>query len=338
MTIGCFRGLALLALIAAAIPGAGPAAAQAPGPLAHSDRVRLAEVRRLARSIGERLWPGWRQPPLAVLLVTDSAEFLVGHPRPSGDFSPLGYDKSLGQEVWTRPARFSPTLLATFPAVAGVPTIVVGTAERTGRSSTGWVLTLLHEHFHQEQYSRPGYYDGVARLGLARGDTTGRWMLEYPFPYDSLPVQQAMRGLGRALHAVLGLGPNDRARTLSGIARARDALRTALAPDDYRYLEFQLWQEGVARYFEYAVARAAAELGSPSAEFASLPDHEPYVRAAERIRRDLMRELMALEPGRDRRVAFYALGAGLALLLEETRPDWKLDYVRQPFVLAGLVP
>jgi hypothetical protein len=64
-------------------------------------------------------------------------------------------------------------------------------------------LTLLHEHLHQWQYSQPDYYAGVARLGLARGDTTGRWMLDYPFPYDSAPVRQAVHTLATALAGAL---------------------------------------------------------------------------------------------------------------------------------------
>lgn len=172
---------------------AAPAAAdaQAAPALSPPDRVRLAEAIRLADAVCETVWPGWGRAAMPVLLVTDSAEFLVGHPRPSADFVRLGADPLLRREVWTRPPQFSPTLLATFPAVGGLPTIVIGSAERTGKSSTAWVLTLLHEHFHQWQYSQPDYYAGVTRLALARGDTTGAWMLNYPFPYDSVPVQQA---------------------------------------------------------------------------------------------------------------------------------------------------
>jgi hypothetical protein len=71
-------------------------------------------------------------------------------------------------------------------------------------------------------------------------------------------------------------------------------VRTRLAPSDYRYLEFQLWQEGVARSIEYAAARAAA-----------------------------------------RRIAFYLLGAAIALLLDNTRSGWKRTYTEQPFTLAA---
>lgn len=327
--------LGLLLLGAAAAPALG--LAQGKPQLRQPDRVRLAEAMRLADRLCDQLWPGWGRTTLQILLVTDSAEFLLGSPHPTPGFASLGHDSLLRREVWTRPRQFSPTLLATFPAVGGVPTIVIGSAERTGKSSAGWVLTLLHEHFHQWQYSQPEYYAGVARLNLARGDTTGQWMLDYSFPYDSVPVQQAMRHLANALRRALDARLSARVKALDHVIAAREALRSGLTATDYRYFEFQLWQEGVARFMEYAAARAAAELREPSTEFRSLPDYQAYSRTADSARRSVRRELEQLDLGRQRRVAFYPIGAAIALLLEETRPDWKRAYAEQPFALGTLL-
>jgi len=217
-----------------------------------------------------------------------------------------------------------------------VPTVVIGSAERTGKSSTAWVLTLLHEHFHQWQFSQPDYNGGVSRLGLARGDTTGQWMLDYPFPYDSAPVQEAMRSLAAALVQALEAQSETRGRALQAVSESRDRLRKLLTADDHRYFEFQLWQEGGARFIQYAVARAAAATGEPSADFRRLPDYEPYGQAAEDAIRGLRSELEKLDLARQRRVAFYPIGAALALLLDETREDWKQEYTRRPFRLPDL--
>ncbi|MFL5496816.1 MAG: hypothetical protein ACJ8DC_20750 [Gemmatimonadales bacterium] len=299
--------------------------------------MRLTEARRVADHVCEQLWPGWGETAFQVLLVGDSAEFLLGHRRPPGDFARLGYDAVLGSEVWTRPRQFPPTLLATFPAVGGMPTVVIGSAERTGKTSTAWVLTLLHEHFHQWQYSQPDYYAGVSRLDLAHGDTTGQWMLNYAFPYDSASVQQAMRGLATTLVRTLDAPPKARGLALKDAVDARDILRRRLTAADYRYFEFQLWQEGVARFIEYAAARAAAGIGQPSAEFRSLPDYEPYSRAADSVPPSLRRELEQLDLARQRRTAFYPVGAAMALLLDRTGFDWKRAYARRPFALAALL-
>ena len=316
-----------------------PAAGQMPTeqrPARH-DRMRLAEVFRLAEGVRARIWPGWELTPLSVLLVTDSAEFLTGHPRPDGDFAPLGYDTLLAKEVLSRPRRLPSNLLATFPAVGGLPTIVVGTAERTGLSSTSWVTTLLHEHFHQWQASLPGYYAGVAALDLARGDSTGRWMLDYPFPYDSVTAQRAVRSLARELARALASPGEDRAEAVKGVIAARDALRSALSSSDWRSLEFQLWQEGTARFVERAVAREASRSGTPSAEFQGLPDYEPYAEAAADHHERLRAQLLELDLGAQERLAFYPLGDAIARLLERVRPDWRQTYAERPFALAALL-
>jgi hypothetical protein len=315
------RHLLLVATLAMPTLGEGQGAPRLSGP----DRVRLAEAFRLADRVRAEVWPGWERTPMAVLLVTDSTEYLVGHPRPTSEFAPLSRDSVLGREVLWRSRRFPPTLLATFPAVNGVPTIVVGTAERTGKSSSAWVLTLLHEHFHQWQSSLPDYYGRANALGLARGDTTGQWMLDYPFPYDSLPVQFAMKALATSLA---------RGDSRETITRQRQALRRTLSPDDDRYLEFQLWQEGVPRYVEIAAAEAAAGAGEPSEAFRRQPDYVPYADLAARLRRDLGRQLTDLSLGRERRVAFYPLGAALALLLERSDGSWKSRYRQDLFTLS----
>jgi hypothetical protein len=329
------RLLGLVLLAVAGLPAEGHAQTSVRLPV--DDRIRLAEARRLADQVCERIWPGWGRTAFPLLLVRDSAEFLVGHRPPAGEFATLGYDGIIRSVVWSRARRFSPTLLATFPAVGGVPTVVIGSPARTGKSSTSWVLTLLHEHFHQWQYSQPDYYAGVSRLDLARGDTTGQWMLEYPFPYDSAPVQRAVQSLASALARALDSPPAAAVESLRVVVHARDALRSRLRAADYRYFEFQLWQEGVARFIEYAVARAAATAGKPSPEFRRLADYEPYTRAAHNGPAALRQELERLDLVRDRRVAFYPIGAAVALLLERTRADWKQAYARRPFALAVLL-
>jgi hypothetical protein len=263
---------------------------------------------------------------MAVLLVEDSTEYLVGHPRPTSEFALLGRDTVLGRDVFVRPRRYPPTLLATFPAVADISTIVVGSAERTGKSSAEWVLALLHEHFHQWQSTLPDYYAKANALGLARGDTTGQWMLNYPFPYDSVPIQQAVRALAASLA---------RAEPIETITRRREALRRILSPDDDRYLEFQLWQEGVPRYVEIVAAEAAAGAGEPPEAFRRLPDYEGYAEVAKRLRSRLGSELAELNLGKDRRVAFYSVGAALAMLLDRSDSSWKRRYQERLFSLLS---
>ena len=315
-----------------AVPQQARAQSSAPAGLSTADRVRLAEARRLIGAVADSVWPGWSGAPSAVLLVTPEREFLLWHPRPSADFERIGHDSLLASDVYARPRRFPPTLLATFPAVSGVPTIVIGTAEQTGRRSTAWVLTIAHEHFHQWQNSQPEYYAGVAALDLAGGDTTGMWMLNYPFPYTTPAVSAEFDAVARALRAALRDSVTaNRDRHAMAIDGARRRLRGALGAPDLRYLDFQLWQDGIARYTEYAVARLAASRYQPSDAFRALPDAEPFALVADRLWREIVEtESVSLT---NQRVAFYPVGAALGLWLDRSDPAWRRRYFERMFSL-----
>lgn len=313
-----------------------------------ADRVRLAEAFRLAAAVGDRVWTDWNRAPFAVLLVTPDHEFLLRHPAPSSDFTRIGYDALLATEVFVRSRVFPPNLLATFPAIADVPTIVVGQPTNTNQTSTRWVLTVLHEHFHQLQYFQPGYYLGVAALDLARGDSTGMWMLNYPFPYDSPPVEARFAAWTRALDTVLAarLPTSELERDTTGrdpfvhaVTDARGQLRAVLSAEDDRYMAFQMWQEGVARYTELQVAHLAAAPGyAPSEAFRALPDYTEYAAAAGAIEQSVCAGLANLDLSRSKRVAFYAAGAATALVLDAAVPGWRAHYLAQNFSFEQLLP
>ena len=168
------------------------------------DRIRLAEAFRLEEKLSEKVWQNWRKTPLAVILVTPEHEFLIRHPAPSADFTDIGYDKLLKSKIYRRKRIFNPSFLATFPAVGGVSTIVVGQAENTWvKTSTPYVVTILHEHFHQMQDSQTDYYKDVSALGLANGDETGMWMLNYPFPYSDKKISENFANLASQLAKTL---------------------------------------------------------------------------------------------------------------------------------------
>lgn len=302
--------------------------------LPRADRLRIAEAFRLADVVGDSIWPASTSAPFALLLVTPENEFLIRHPAPSADFTFAAYDSLLGGEVFVRPRVFPPTLLATFPAVSGVPTIVIGEPALTGKRSTAWVLTVLHEHFHQLQQSRPGYYDGVAGLDLAHGDQTGMWMLNYPFPYDSTPVQARFREFA---HSLAGTTSSQIADPVA-VAVTRNQLRTSLSPADYRYLAFQFWQEGVARYTELQVARLATRRYAPTSDFQALPDYTSFADEAVSLEREIRDGTVAAALGASKRASFYPVGASAALMLDVAAPGWRSRYFALGFSLDPELP
>ncbi|HEX8847286.1 MAG TPA: hypothetical protein VF791_21765 [Pyrinomonadaceae bacterium] len=302
--------------------------------LARDDRIRLAEAFRIGEKLGDRVWKGWSKAPFAVLLVTPEYEFLVRHPQPTKDFTALGYDPALKSEIYFRKRVFQTNLLATFPAVGGVSTIVVGQPANTdAKSSTRWVITLLHEHFHQMQDSQKDFYAEVNALALSRGDQTGMWMLNFPFPYASEEVTRQFAVLRSALAEAVSSGKKDFPEKLAAYLAARKSFQALLAPDDYKYFSFQLWKEGVARYTEYRIAKAATASYKPSKEFAALKDFSSFQDHAEALHSRILADLKNMSLSDRQRTAFYPFGAGEALLLDRANPKWQRRYFTEKFFL-----
>jgi len=303
--------------------------------LTSADRLRLAEAFRLFDSMHDAVWHEWSRAPFAVLLVTTENEFLLRHEKPTDDFKPLGDDPVLKTPVCVRPRKYDVSLLATFPAVGAVPTVVIGQAENTtAKTPTAWVVTLLHEHFHQWQYSQPGYYAAAEALGLTGGDQTGMWMLNYPFPYTDGDVAAKFDALSRSLAAVLELqGKPKFNERYSVYVRERSAFKDSLKQNDYKYLAFQEWQEGIARYTEYKVARWAEEHYQATEEFKRLADYSSFNSLADKILDGIRSKLTAPQLAKDQRTAFYAFGAAEGLLLDAVRPGWHESYMKEQFSL-----
>lgn len=326
-------------ILAAALAAGLIVAASAQKPnVSEEDRIRIAEGRVIADQLGDRLWTGWNEAPFAVLLVTDTHEFLIGHPAPTADFELLGYDSLLQSNVFARRRVYDPEMLATFPAVDGVPTIVIGqTANTEASHSTRWVMTLLHEHFHQWQMSQPDYYAAVDSLGLSGGDQSGMWMLNYAFPYDDTEVAEAFDAMCRRLaNAVEDDGSQQ--ETLAEFLNAKERFRETLADDDYRYFCFQVWQEGISRYTEYMIAASAEAAYQPTQAFLSLPDFVSFGEDAEITREMIRTELAKMSLKKDRRTAFYFVGAAEGMLLDRVNPGWRARYLQEPFNIDAYYP
>lgn len=304
--------------------------------LPSNDRIRLAETFRLAEKIGDRVWPQWSRAPFAVLLVTPNYEFLLRHPKPSSKFVMLGYDPMLKSDVYYRKRTFPITFLATFPLDnTMISTIVVGEAENTWvKTSTPWVITLLHEHFHQLQDSQAGFYEEITKLNLSRGDNTGMWMLNFPFPYDRRDVQDQFARMSQLLVDALHASKSDQTKKLSSYLAERKRFQDMLSPEDYRYISFALWKEGIARYTEYHAARIAAERYRPTREFKALNDYRPFGEVAKQTWDTAIDHVLNEKLGETRREVVYPFGATEGFLLDRVNPGWRSRYFVDKFDLG----
>jgi hypothetical protein len=297
------------------------------------DKIRIKEAMEIASRSGDSLWENWSNVPFTLLLITSKSEFLINYPDTPTGFKSLGFDSLLQWEVYYRGRKFDARLLATFPVVGSTNTIVVGQPENTGLSSGSWVITLLHEHFHQYQYSQPGYYDGVAALDLAGSDNTGMWMLNYPFPYENDTIGKEYNNLVQLAKETAFSKENKFNSKFQSLKEEQEKFRRLLSKKDYAYFSFQLWQEGIARYTEYKMTRMIMNNFKSSYDVAGLKDFVPYDSLYKELMSRLVEEADSLRLDQDKRVCFYSMGALIGLILDRVNPKWHDMYFKEKFYL-----
>jgi hypothetical protein len=289
------------------------------------DAVRIGEFYRLASQVQNQIWPNWSQTPAPLLLVTQDREFLTHYPDPPQDFKPGG------DGFYSRPRQFPTSLLATFPAFGPPSVIVIGEPKNTtSKTSTPWLITLMHEHFHQLQNAQPGQFQAALDLGLSRGDTTGMWMLNYPFPYEKPEVARTFANLRDLLLRALREPRDKEFKYLADqYLKQRKKFLAQLSQDDRKYFSFQLWQEGIARYTEIMAAEAAADY-QPTAAYTALSDFEPFTAYAAKARTETLDELERADLAKWKRTVVYSFGAAEGFLLDRLSPKWKGEYFKHP--------
>lgn len=298
-----------------------------------ADKIRIREAINISQQFGEKIWTHITQVPFIVLLVTEEHEFLVNHPNPSEDFQLSEEDDFLKTSIYYRARQFAPNLLATFPAVNGLSCIVVGTPENTNKTSSEWIITLLHEHFHQYQNSLTGYFKSVDSLNLSGGDNSGMWMLNYPFPYTKMEVVAAYKPYTQTLYeAVKAIGQADFEQKYAYYKSAREEFKNRLSMLDYAYFSFQLWQEGLARHTEYLFLTLLDKY-QPSTELAALSDFMPFVKLKDQTYEAELNKLQNLELDKAQRICFYSLGFAEGLLLDRINPSWRDSYWLEKFYI-----
>lgn len=294
-------------IAAAVLAGAAGIALATPAP---ADLRNIAFSTAIVQRVGDSVWPGWGQTPFQIDLVTANGPALINVAKPFA------------------PPPFANTLEATL-ILDTAPIVVIGEPQFThAKTPVRWSVTLLHEHFHQWQQSWPGYVKAVASLDLAHGDKTGMWMLNYAFPYSDPRVDAAYGAMSNSLaDAIEAAGTPAFTGAVQKYLTARDTFKALLAPDDYRYFTFQCWQEGAARYTEIAVARRAVQAHATDRSFLSDAQAADLQQDAGSTYAGVLKRLRWLPLAQEKRVDFYAVGAGEALILDTISPGWRDRYL-----------
>ncbi len=291
-----------------------------------NDIDNIAEAVNIIKTYGGKLWPNYNKISYSTLLVTDSIEFLFNHPEPGKEFKPNGYSNKLNTEVYTRDITLNRGILACF-GIDKIPTAIVGTPKNTDRSGVEWIITLVHEYFHQYQ-STSEYYKMVDELDLKGDCKTGMWMLNYAFPYENSEVKQQFRRYSEALHRlILSLDSGNVNRLFNEYMEERNKFRLLLSDKDYRYFTFQVWQEGMARYTEYKILHLLL----------NEPERNTKLQYPTNAYREYMNRLFKRETNRlknssldkQKRVCFYTIGFAEGLLLDRINPEWRQQYTKE---------
>jgi len=319
-------------LLAAVLLSTSLLAQQLP-PLPAADATRIAEFYRLIPQIDDKIWPGWSKTSAPLLLVTENAEYLTHFDNPPKEFQKLEND------VYAQPRQFPPNMQATFPAFGFPPVIVIGEPANTqSKTSTPWLFVVMHEHFHQLQWAQPGYLKAIDDLGLDRGDKTGMWMLNYPFPYEEPETAASFAHLRDTLLAALSEVDQQKFAPLAkAYLKERKQFFAQFLPGDRKYFSFQLWQEGVDRYTQIKAAEAAADY-QPTEAFAALADYTPFGAYALTVRARTLDELKHIDMAQAKREVVYSFGAAECLLLDRLNPNWKTEYFQHLLTTEPLFP
>ena len=265
----------------------------------------------------DQVWPGWGNAPTDMLIIDEEYEFLFSiYPEPES-FQPTPVNT-----VSARPRVFDPNLKATFPAFSATPVIIIGAPTQDEIDSKEWTATLWHEHFHQFQMSFPGYFEGVEALGLSGGDQTGMWMINYPFPYDDEALVSKFHEISeKLLTADHAINFPEFSYALSAYLSAKNDFSELAGIENYKYFQFQIWQEGLARYTELIAFQTLFLPEELSGE--EYPFQRLKAALEELAKPGLLRDYQ--------RVAFYSFGLVEGLVLDAANPNWKELYWQYPY-------
>ena len=299
-------------------------------PSAVGDLIKEAHV--ISDILNGKIWQVPDDIPFTILLVTEEHEFLAFHPYPSEDFKESYFDSILNTEVYFRKRTLAKDFLATWPAVNGVFCIVAGTPANTNKSSSEWIVSLLHEHFHQFQMSESSYQASVKLLELDKGDESGMWMINFPFPYEDSAIVKLYSDLAKNLITAVEATEEDFEVAYANLKIARKAFKEALSKDDYNYFSFQIWQEGIARYTEYKFLELLDGY-QPTESVSFLTDWIPFTQLKTKLYQNEKSILVNSPLNETKRIQFYAFGMMEGLLLDRVSENWQNKYFGEKFFL-----
>ena len=364
-----------VALLAAAVSAAAnsrlPRASVDPAHLSEAERARLAEYFHLRGELGERVWPGFGDADIPVVLYNEATVFLVGLADPAPGWQPMP-DGEMTGGPWTPLTEVvagQPAYSQPLPAGGATPqsfTVLVGDRWAASLTTMEWMRVGLAEEIRadlppavaavfpyglfldqlvsgSDQFisllaheAFHAFQGQVAPQRLAAAEAALRQ--EAGYPWDS--TAEAWREELATLAAAVAAPDDAEAARLAGEfleVRARRRAEMGLTAAQIDFEQQREWLEGLARYAELAIWREAAAdpAYQPVAALAADPDFDSYTGYEARWQRELEQMArMAAQPDEGR---FYYSGMAIGVLLDRLQPGWKARVLEPGVTLEGLL-
>ena len=352
--VGLLLGAALVSYIAnRGLPVSSPVVDR----LSETEKARLLETDHLRKALGNSVWPGWGDAEIPTVTYNEQNAFCVGIPGPSagwtfisgthqgGPWETVPGDSYAGQAYYRQRlanlkenpqnfiARVGETWAATMqtseyseiafyqgfreqlpPVVREVFPYGLMWQTLNGGGIEGLIGGLAHEAFHVFQAQ-----SALARVQAAENTAH----LEGSYPFEDSGQNQAWKDELDLLVSAVRAGSTQEARVLAQrYLDARQARRADLSPELTDYERQREWLEGLAKYAELQIDRAAA--GSeyqPAPEILSVASFHGYDSRL-RFFEQQMDEVKRMDTYRGE-VRFYYSGFAQAVLLDRLMPGWK---------------
>lgn len=359
---GCLRilvrivwgGLLLVVLLFAGIalynqtlPTSSPEVSE----LSREEQARLSEVTHLRKLLGNRVWPGWGEMEIPLLVYNEEYAFLAGIDQPGTGWMRVPYSDSVEGGAWEQ-VPGGDYYRQVLPASGATPqAFIVKNGDRFAASMTtkAWtrirmvrmikgelpgvlspfvpygvflmafnsdwhISAILHESFHVLQ-ARQAY----ERLVEAERSTA----MESSYPWENTGLREQWVKERELLAEAMESENSDRLRELTGTwLEIRDSRREQVSPALVDYERQREWLEGLAKYAEIQIWLEAgrSETYSPVPAMDRVPDFDHYREAASHRQQEISQLKSNLQFDD---TIFYYSGWAQAELLDRLDADWK---------------
>jgi hypothetical protein len=337
------------------------------------EKVRIAEFYHLQQTLGDQVWPGWGEATAPIIVYNEQYAFLIGYEDPppgwikmpqnearGGPWEPVPGDSYHGQTYYRQQLTEPGVSPEGFTVLVGdrwvtsfqtmeymevsfyaglrdeLPPLVRDVfpyrlmLNQLIADSDAYITVLAHEAFHS-------YEAMTNREAFSLAEEAMQLESEYPWG-DELLHESWREEVDLLIRAAKQEDPVQAKELGRQFLEQRDERRASLnlSPALVEFERQREWLEGLAKYVELSIGRAAAT--TPGYQWLSEMDADPRFDQYHSLERFWMRQL---EQGKnivsEGDVWFYYSGFAEAVVLDKIAPDWKENTIPGETALEDMI-